>query len=93
MLDHNFPKDHGKPLSPKLGAGSVQFYGFDCTQDADIEFLNRFRDAGIQLSYWWMDAGWYDNGGAGWGKVGTWEADRERFPTGLAPIGDRLSFR
>ena len=25
MLDHNFPKDHGKPLSPKLGAGSVHF--------------------------------------------------------------------
>ena len=89
MLDHNFPKDHGKPLSPKLGAGSVQFYAFNCTQDGDIEILDRFRDAGIQLSYWWMDAGWYDNGGAGWGKVGTWEADRGRFPNGLAPIGDR----
>ena len=36
-----------------------------------------------------MDAGWYDNGGADWGKVGTWEADRGRFPNGLAPIGDR----
>ena len=89
MLDHNFPKDYGKPLAPKLGAGSVQFYGFNCTQDGDIEFLDRFRDAGIQLSYWWMDAGWYDNGGAGWGKVGTWEADRKRFPDGLKPIGDR----
>ena len=89
MLDHNFPKDHGKPLSPKLGAGSVQFYGFNCTEDGDIEFLDRFRDAGIKLSYWWMDAGWYDNGDASWGKVGTWQADRERFPNGLKPIGDR----
>ncbi len=89
MLDHNFPKDHGKPLSPKLGAGSVQFYGFNCTEDGDIEFLDRFRDAGIKLSYWWMDAGWYDNGDASWGKVGTWQADPERFPDGLKPIGDR----
>ena len=89
MLDHNFPKDFDKPLAPKLGAGSVQFYGFNCTQDGDFEFLDRFRDAGIQLSYWWMDAGWYDTGGASWGKVGTWEADGERFPNGLKPIGDR----
>lgn len=89
MLDHNFPKDYDKPLAPKLGAGSVQFYRFNCTQDGDFEFLDRFRDAGIQLSYWWMDAGWYDTGGAGWGKVGTWEADGERFPNGLKPIGDR----
>ena len=66
-----------------------RLYAFNCTQDGDIEILDRFRDAGIQLSYWWMDAGWYDNGGAGWGKVGTWEADRGRFPNGLAPIGDR----
>ncbi|MDE0299922.1 MAG: alpha-galactosidase [Candidatus Poribacteria bacterium] len=89
MLDHNFPKDYDKPLAPKLGAGSVQFYGFNCTHDGDIEFLDRFRDAGIQLSYWWMDAGWYDTRGAGWGKVGTWEADNQRFPNGLKPIGDR----
>ncbi|MDE0505195.1 MAG: hypothetical protein OXI86_14050, partial [Candidatus Poribacteria bacterium] len=89
MLDHNFPKDYDKPLAPKLGAGSVQFYGFNCTHDGDIEFLDRFRDAGIQLSYWWMDAGWYDTRGAGWGKVGTSEADNQRFPNGLKPIGDR----
>ena len=86
MFDHNFPKDHGKPLAPKLGAASVQFYGFNCNQSGDIEFIDRFVEEGIQLSYWWMDAGWYENDGAGWPKVGTWKADRERFPGGLKAI-------
>ena len=57
MFTHNFPKDHGNPLSSKLGAGSVQFYGFNSNQVGDIEFIDRFRKEGIQLSYWWMDAG------------------------------------
>jgi len=88
MFAHNFPKDHGKPLSPKLGAASVQFYGFNCNQIGDIEFIDRFCEEGIQLSYWWMDAGWYENDGAGWGKVGTWEADKKRFPGGLKAVTD-----
>jgi alpha-galactosidase len=88
MLQHGFPKDHGKPLSPKLGAASVQFYGFVCTQAGDIEFLNRIREHGLQLSYWWMDAGWYKTDGAGWPKVGTWEVDDKRFPGGLKAISD-----
>ena len=42
MLEHNLPKDHGKPLAPKLGAASVQYYGFNCDQAGDIAFINRF---------------------------------------------------
>ena len=88
MFEHNFPKDHGKPLAPKLGAASVQYYGFNCNQKGDIEFLNCFFEKDIPLDYWWMDAGWYKHDGAGWPKVGTWEVDDQRFPGGLKAISD-----
>ncbi len=42
----------------------------------------------MQLSYWWMDAGWYQRDGAGWPKVGTWEVDAKRFPGGLKAVTD-----
>jgi alpha-galactosidase len=88
MFKHNFPDDHGKPLSPKLGAASVQFYGFNCNQSGDIEFINSFLTKEIKLDYWWMDAGWYKHDGVGWPKVGTWEVDDKRFPGGLRAISD-----
>ena len=89
MFDHNFPKDHGKPLAPKLGAASVQFYGFNCNQAGDIEFIDRFLKKQIGLDYWWMDAGWYKDKRQGWWKVGTWEVDDKRFPGGIKAISDR----
>jgi len=88
MFDCNFPKDHGKPLAPKLGSASVQHYKFNCTQAGDIEFIDRFTEVGMKLSYWWMDAGWYVNDNAGWPKVGTWEVDKARFPDGIRAISD-----
>jgi alpha-galactosidase len=88
LLDHNLPKDHGKPLSAKLGAASVQYYGFNCTQSGDIDFIDRFVVNGLPLDYWWMDAGWYKHGGAGWPKVGTWEVDDQRFPGGIKAVAD-----
>jgi alpha-galactosidase len=86
MLDHNFPKDHGNPLSPKHGAACVHYYGFQCTQAGDIEFINTFTEKGIKLDYWWMDAGWYPGGS--WPVTGTWEPDAARFPDGLRAVTD-----
>ena len=87
MFQHNFPKDHGKPLSVKHGAACVWNYGFQCTQEGDIEFINTFADKGIDLSYWWMDAGWYPGDG-NWGKTGTWKPDPTRFPDGIKAVTD-----
>ncbi len=86
MLAHNFPKDYGKPLSPKHGAAAVQFYGFQCTQAGDIEFIDLYAKKGLPLDYWWMDAGWYPGGS--WPVTGTWEPDPVRFPGGIKPITD-----
>ncbi len=93
MFEHNFPKDHGKPLSPKLGGASVWPYHFNCTQTGDIGFIDRFLAERMQLSYWWMDAGWYKHEGAGWPKVGTWEVDDKRFPGGLKAVTDHAHAR
>lgn len=88
MFDHVFPKDHGKPLRPKLSTASVQHYAFNCNQAGDIEFVDRFFAEDMPLDCWWMDAGWYVNDGAGWPKVGTWEVDKARFPGGLKAVTD-----
>ena len=86
MFQHNFPKDRGKPLSPKHGAASVWYFDFQCTQAGDIEFINTFAEKGLPLDYWWMDAGWYPGGR--WPVVGTWEPDKARFPDGLKAVTD-----
>ncbi len=89
MFEHNFPKDHGKPLAPKLaGCSGWHFPGLMCNQAGEIEFIDRYLAEGIKLDYWWMDAGWYPCDGVGWPKVGTWEVDRKRYPGGLKAVTD-----
>lgn len=86
VFDHVFPRDHGKALAPKQGAAAVQYFGFQSTQAGDIQFLDLFAEKGIQLDYWWMDAGWYPGGS--WPVTGTWEVDRSRFPDGVRAVTD-----
>jgi alpha-galactosidase len=88
MFDHNFPKDHGKPLAPKTGAATIQYCGGNNTQALDLEFINRSLENGLELTTWWMDAGWYKDRGAWW-NVGTWEVDDKRFPGGIKAVSDR----
>ena len=47
---------------------------------SQIIFVDRYLEERIKIDYWWMDAGWYPCGGD-WGKTGTWEVDKTRFPT------------
>jgi alpha-galactosidase len=94
MFAHNFPRPHGKPLSPILAACSGwHFPGLMCNQAGEIEFIDRYLEEGIKLDYWWMDAGWYQCDDAGWPKVGTWEVDRKRYPDGLRGVTDHAHAR
>jgi alpha-galactosidase len=88
MFDHNFPKDHGKPLSPKVGSASVAFNDLHSTQAEDLDFIDRIAKSGLGMDYWWMDAGWYPNSGHWW-EVGTWEPDPKRFPDGIKAVSDK----
>jgi alpha-galactosidase len=89
MLAHNVPRPGGKLPPPQLNAcSSHQFAEMTLANEANQkQFVDRYVEEGIKLTYWWMDAGWYPCGGQ-WFNTGTWEVDKTRFPNGLRAISD-----
>jgi alpha-galactosidase len=90
-LKHILPKEHGNPLPPKLCLHDWRPDGMEFTEataDKQLLALNQYMDRGMKPDIWWFDAGWY-RCDRFWPYTGTWEHDRERFPQGLAPIGQR----
>jgi alpha-galactosidase len=90
MFAHNVPKDHGKPIPPLNLPSSSDFFSImeKATVESQIAFIDGYRNAGIPIDYWWMDAGWYPMTSGRWPSTGTWEVDRKRFPQGLRPVSD-----
>jgi alpha-galactosidase len=90
MMAHSMPKPGGALPRPLLFASSSRQYAemIQANETNQIAFIKRYLEEGIQLDYWWMDAGWYNHHGGGWPKVGTWEVDTNRFPRGLRPVSD-----
>jgi len=78
---------------PKAGiyAGtSIQWHEMTrATTENQIDAIGYYLDNHIDLTYWWMDAGWYyrlDSEGRfrtlndwGWSETGTWVPDKDRF--------------
>ena len=91
MIRHNLPRPGGKLPPPQLEAGgSAQYIEMSlATEENQIEFVDRYFEEGIEIDYWWMDAGWYIFRDY-WLSLGTWEPDPERFPRGLRPISDHV---
>jgi len=89
MLTHNLPRNHeGKLPPPILTSCSGGFFpGLRCNETDERRFMDAFAQAGIQLDYWWMDAGWYPCD-QDWTQVGTWTPDPNRFPRGLKAVSD-----
>ena len=54
---------------------------------SQVYMVDRYLEERIKIDYWWMDAGWYACNGD-WGKTGTWEVDKIRFPRGLRAVSD-----
>ncbi|MBI3970812.1 MAG: alpha-galactosidase [Chloroflexi bacterium] len=90
MLAHNVPRVHGEIPRPFTTGSS--FAHFSEMERADEEnqklFIDRYVEHGVQLDYWWMDAGWYVLDGGRWPRTGTWEVDPARFPRGLRAVAD-----
>ena len=86
MRAHNLPRTaEGRPVQPMLTSCSGGFYpGLKCDEAGELQFLETLTRQGVQLDYWWMDAGWYPC--EAWPQVGTWEVDATRFPRGLQAI-------
>jgi alpha-galactosidase len=94
MIKHNVPHPGGKPLPlPMFNAcSSHQFAEMTkADEQSQKDFIDSYLKKGLELDYWWMDAGWYVGAAEkGWPWTGTWEVDRRahRFPHGLRAISD-----
>ncbi len=91
MFADNFPKDHGKPVSPKLaGFAGNYFPGYRTNQQGEIAFIDRYVEEGIKLDYWWIDAGWYPCPATGGPSAhGRWIAVVT--PAGCVPVRTTLT--
>ena len=89
MIAHNIPRLDGKLPPPLLAASSANQLAEmqNATEANQKQFIDGYSNNGVQLSFWWMDAGWYPFQ-QGWWNVGTWEPDRKRFPAGLRAVSD-----
>ncbi|MFZ1932655.1 MAG: alpha-galactosidase [Thermoguttaceae bacterium] len=89
MLAHNLPRPGGKLPAPQMTPCSSHQYAEMTKADEASQkmFIDRYLEERIKIDYWWMDAGWYACNGD-WGKTGTWEVDKARFPRGLRAVSD-----
>lgn len=89
MIDLNIPKPDGKPIRPMASACNGNSYPGIITNPAEeMKFLKGYIREGIDLDYWWQDAGWYPCDPVGWAKTGTWEVDKTRWPKGIREVSD-----
>jgi len=91
MMACNMPRPGGKLPAPFMPAGTSLWFNemTQATEENQKYFINRYLEEGIQLDYWWMDAGWYPCEG-NWPKTGTWDVDTKRFPRGLRAVADHV---
>jgi hypothetical protein len=94
MIAHNVPRPGGRPLPlPMFNAcSSHQFAEMTrASEENQKQFIDHYLAKGLNIDYWWMDAGWYVGAEEkGWPWTGTWEVDRRphRFPNGLRAVSD-----
>lgn len=101
VLAHHSPRNSkGEMIQPPLCSGFDYDDPDPCNEySCFTELLARAvieRQAQFKIipEVFWLDAAWYEgagtfNGGRSWYRsVGTWEADKARFPNGLRAIAD-----
>ncbi len=95
--DHVLPRPDGRPLTPLLTASATD-EGEEytaATEQNQLRYLDKFKDAGFDYDVWWIDAGWYpcynQDHERKWWLTGTWSPDPERFPRGLKPVSDHAA--
>jgi alpha-galactosidase len=88
MITHNLPQPGDKPMPPVFSAaGADLFPNLICGAADEIPLLKSYPQRGLNVDYWWRDAGWYPCGN-GWWNTGTWEPDPVRYPKGLGEVAD-----
>jgi alpha-galactosidase len=82
---------HGRPFTPLVTLNTWFAYGTTINEDAAVAEIDRAAAMGVELFV--VDAGWYTGAGAGSDSdfesgLGSFTADPERFPSGLASLAD-----
>ena len=87
MVAHNIPRPDGKLIPTHYGAcWSDTLYP---KAEPELAILNGYIREGIDLKYYFIDAGWYPGKtGNWWTDAGTWEVDKTRFPKGIREVSD-----
>lgn len=89
FLRHILIRKNGLPFKPVCAIHDFvdgNFIRISC--DQQLAVLDGCIRNGIRPDCWWVDTGWYECKG-NWRNSGTWKHDRERFPEGLRPLGER----
>ena len=89
MLAYNVPKPGGQPLPPMTAGFNGYYISVDLLTTAEDQksWIDKYVENGLDIDYWWNDAGWYVNSGS-WMNTGTWEPDPVRYPNGLLEVTD-----
>ncbi len=96
ILAHYRPTVNGEPLMAPICQGS---WG-EIPDQKQIAKARKWKDAGIDVDLFWIDAGWYGDApfqegsdaftGAWATQVGNWWPNKAIYPNGLKPVGDAL---
>lgn len=103
ILAHHTRKINGKNAEAPLCGGfewgdPAPCNEYTClTEDMAIAMAKRYKQFGITPDVFWLDAGWYEGAGGpnfegrNWyNTVGSWSADRERFPNDLKKLAETV---
>lgn len=94
FIDCNMRKINNELFNPVIGGATSTLYGemAKATDENQIQAIKAYADNGVNLDYWWMDAGWYYKTGEVsldvWLDTGTWIVDKKRFPSEFKAISD-----
>ncbi len=91
FIQCNMKKDtKGEVMKPVVGWGSV-VQGW--TTHALKRTFKSYKTHGVDLDYFWLDAGWYvntDGNGCSWPETGMWKVNTDAFPDKFAEISQLL---
>ena len=94
FMDCNMRKPMDELIKPMITASSSWIYNcmVTATEQTQIDAIESYLNHGIQLDYWWMDAGWYygvnESTVSAWQDTGIWKVDTNRFPSAFKLIND-----
>lgn len=92
FIDCNIRTIKGEKFQPALMSSAS--WKYSCMEKAtdtnQCQWIRDYIKGGVNLDYFWMDAGWYYKTGTtsltSWLESGNWNVDKSRFPSGMADI-------